>query len=149
VAVGMLPAAICRALLSSESAGGPVLTVGLALAFLPYVLMALLMAFLHDDAFAAMPLNVITALIQIGGSFLLLSAFVAFIVLFGAGAFALAILLRNGHFLIYLLATVGCWSLFIWVSIVVMRLLGNQYYRHRQVLRWNQERPRWGVAWKL
>jgi hypothetical protein len=107
------------------------------------------MTFLHDDAFAAMPLNVMTALIQVGGSFLLLSAFVGFIMLVGAGAFALALLLRNGHFVMYLLACVGCWALFIWLSIVVMRVLGNQYHRHRQVLRWNHERPRWGVAWKL
>ena len=149
VAVGMLPAAICRALLSSESAGGPMLALALVLAFLPYVLMALLMTFLHDDAFAAMPLNVMTALIQVGGSFLLLSAFVGFIMLVGAGAFALALLVRNGHFVLYLLASIGCWALFIWISIVVMRVLGNQYNRHRQVLRWNRERPRWGVAWKL
>jgi hypothetical protein len=50
---------------------------------------------------------------------------------------------------LYLLACVGCWTIAIWISIVVMRVLGNQYHRHRQVLRWNRERPRWGVAWKL
>ena len=149
VAVGMLPAAIYRLLSSSENVGSLLVALGLVFVCLPYVLMALLMTFLHDDPFAARPLAVVTALIQLGGSFLLLSVFVGLVVAAGAGAFVLAYLLRNGHFVLYLLACVGCWTIVIWISIVVMRVLGNQYHRHRQVLRWNRERPRWGVAWKL
>ncbi len=111
--------------------------------------MALLMTFVHDEPFAAMPLGVINALLQVGGSFLLLSIFVGFIVMLGASAFVLAFLLRNSSFVLYLLACVGCWGLVIWISIVVMRVLGNIYHRHSQVLRWNHQRPRWGVAWKI
>jgi hypothetical protein len=149
VAVGMLPAAIYRLMSVTTDVGSLVGAIGLAIIGLPYVLMALLMTFLHDDAFAARPLAVGTALIHLGGSFLLLSVFVGFVVAAGAGAFVLAYLLRNAHFVLYLLACVGCWTIAIWISIVVMRVLGNQYHRHRQVLRWNRERPRWGVAWKL
>jgi hypothetical protein len=149
VAVGMLPAAICRLVSSSENAGNLLLPLGLACLCLPYTLMALLMTFLHDDAFAARPLAVAGALLQQGVSFLLLSLFVGFIVAAAAGAFVLAFLLRGGHFVLYLLACLGCWAVVIWISIVAMRVMGNHYDRHRQILRWNQERPRWGVAWKL
>jgi hypothetical protein len=149
VAVGMLPAAVYRLMSVTNNVGGLVGAIGLTFICLPYILMALLMTFLHDDAFAARPLAVVTALFQLGGSFLLVSVFVGFIVAAAAGAFVLAFLLRNGHFVMYLLACVGCWTIAIWISIVVMRVLGNQYNRHRQVLRWNRERPRWGVAWKL
>ena len=93
--------------------------------------MALLMTFLHDDALAAKPLGVVTALIQLGGSFLFVSVFVGFVVAAAAGAFVLAFMLRNDHFVLYLLACVGCWTIVIWISIVVMRVLGNQYHRHR------------------
>ena len=149
VAVGMLPAAICRALLSSESAGSPMLSLALVLAFLPYVLMALLMTFLHDDAFAAMPLERHHR--PHSGRRLVSPALGVRRVYSHVRSRRLraVLLLRNGHFVVYLLACVGCWALFIWISIVVVRVLGNQYHRHRQVLRWNHERPRWGVAWKL
>jgi hypothetical protein len=50
---------------------------------------------------------------------------------------------------LYLLACIACWALVIWISIVVMRVLGNIYHRHGKVLRWNRQRPRWGVAWKI
>jgi hypothetical protein len=149
VAVGMLPAAIYRLMSVTTNVGSLVGALSLGFICLPYPLMALLMSFLHDDAFAARPLAVATALMQQGGSFLLRSLFVGFVVATGAGAFALAFMLRSDHFILYLLACVACWTIVIWASIVVMRVLGNQYHRHRQVLRWNRERPRWGVAWKL
>ena len=149
VAVGMLPAAIARLVSSSENAGSLITALGLVFVCSPYVLMALLMTFLHDDPLAAMPLGVASALIQLGLSFLFVSVFVAFIAAVGAGAFVLAFMLRNDHFVLYLLACALCWTIVIWISIVVMRVLGNQYNRHRQILGWNRERPRWGVAWKL
>jgi hypothetical protein len=149
VAVGMLPAAIYRLMSVTTNVGSFVGVLSLVFICLPYPLMALLMTFLHDDALAAKPLGVITALLQLGSTFLLQSIFVGFVVAIGAGAFVLAFMLRSDHFVLYLLASVACWTIVIWISIVVMRVLGNQYHRHRQVLRWNRERPRWGVAWKL
>ncbi len=149
LAVGLFPAVLYLLISSSGSVGNRLVAVCLGLFCLPYILMALLMTFLHDDALAAKPPGVLNALIQVGGSFLILSVFVGFLVAMGAGGFALAFLLRNGHFVLYLLACVACWTVVIWISIVVMRVLGNQYHRRRQVLRWINERPRWGVAWKL
>lgn len=147
--MGLLPAALCRLVLGSESVGSLVVALGFGLFCLPYILTALLMSFLHDDALAAKPPGVLNALVQIGGSMFFLSLFVGFVIAIGAGTFVLALLLRHNHFVMYLLTCVGCWVVFIWISIVVMRMLGNHYHRHRQTLRWNQERPRWGVAWKL
>ena len=140
VAVGMLPAALVRQVSSSEGSGSLLPALGLAFLCLPYILMALLMTFLHDDPLAAKPLAVATALFQLGGSFLLCSMFVGLLIAAGAGAFVLAYLLRSGHFVAYLLATILCWSIVIWISIVVMRVLGNHYHRHRQTLKWNTER---------
>src|SRR5262249_17328707 len=51
VAVGMLPVGILRLLIGSESPGSSLLSLGVACVCLPYTLMALLMTFLHDDAF--------------------------------------------------------------------------------------------------
>jgi hypothetical protein len=149
VAVGMLPVAMIRLLMGSENSGSALLALGVGCLCMPYTLMALVMTFLHDDALAARPVSVATALLQVGGSFLPVSVFIACAVAAGAGLFKLAFLLRDGHFALYLMACVACWAIVTWISIVVMRVLGNHYYRHRQILQWNQERPRWGVQWKL
>jgi hypothetical protein len=149
LAVGMLPAAVYRLASNAESAGSLIFALGLVFVCMPYILMALLMTFLHDDQFAARPSAVVTALIQLGARFIMLTIFLGFLLAAAAGAFVLAYLLRSGHFVMYLLACVGSWTIGIWVSIVVMRVLGNYYYRHRQALGWNRERPRWGVVWRL
>jgi hypothetical protein len=65
------------------------------------------------------------------------------------GAFALAFWLRKDFFWPYLVVCLGCWGLAHWTAIVVMRILGTYYYRHRDVLQWHHERPRWGVTWGL
>ena len=68
----------------------------MALAFacigLPYILTALLMTFLHDDELAATPLAVLTALFQLGSSFLFLCVFLAFLIAAGAGSFVAGVL---------------------------------------------------------
>ena len=107
------------------------------------------MTFLHDDALAAKPPGVLTSLFQLGSSFLFLCAFVSLLIAIAAGTFGLAFLLRNGYFKTYLLASVPCWAFFVWTSIVVMRVLGNFYHPRRKVLGWVQDRPRWGVVWKI
>ncbi len=107
------------------------------------------MTFLHDDDLAANPVAVLTALFQLGSKFLFLCAFVAFLIGAGAGTFALAYLLRQSYFKLYLLAGVACWAVFIWATIVAMRVLGNHYHPRRQILGWAHDRPRWGVQWKL
>ncbi|MGO9469924.1 MAG: hypothetical protein ACLQIB_35780 [Isosphaeraceae bacterium] len=147
--VGLLPFLIfCAFQTSAESWSRPVALMLFLLGF-PYILMALLMSFLHDHALAAKPPNVIGALFRVGSSVLLLCAFALGTVGLSQAAFSLALLLRPGHFWIYLLACLVSWAAVAWCSIVLMRVLGNFYYPRRELLGWHHERPRWGVAWKL
>jgi hypothetical protein len=147
--VGLAPA------LSWAIAGGrpeesvPWLSIVLTAGAMPYLLAALMLSFLHDDATAAMPWGVLLALIRLGGRFLLLSALVAGALGLVGTAFALALLIRRHVFWLYLPLVLVCWTLFLWVQMAVMRLLGLFYLRRKDVLRWNHVHPRWGVAWKL
>jgi hypothetical protein len=147
--VGLLPAALCRSLFNSETPGSILLPVGFAALGLPFILTALLMTFLHDDTLAAKPHAILAALFHLGGSFLILCVFVGLLIAGAAGMFALTYLLRQDFFKTYIFACVPCWAAVIWVTIVMMRLLGNHYYPRRKALGWNQDRPRWGVLWKI
>lgn len=115
----------------------------------PYVVMALLISFLHDHALAANPLNVTSAMLRLGSSFFLLCAFALGTLALGAAAFALVLWLRPSHFAIYIVLCLVCLIVVEWCLIVIMRVLGTYYYRRRELLEWHHERPRWGVAWKV
>jgi hypothetical protein len=147
--VGLLPAALCRTWVATASPGGALLPLGLAALGLPYILTALLMTFLHDHPVAATPFAVLKSLFQLGSTFLLLCAFIACLLAIVEGTFVLIFLLRDGYFWTYVLASIPFWALFVWTTIVVMRLLGNYYYPRRKILGWIVDRPRWGVVWKL
>jgi hypothetical protein len=147
--VGLLPLVVYRVSQSSEEALSRPLALLLFLLGFPYILMALLMSFLHDHALAAKPFNVIGAMFRVGRSFLLLCAFTLSTVGVTQATFSLALLLRPSQFWIYILACLVSWVVLEWCSIVMMRVLGNYYYQRRELLGWHQERPRWGVAWKL
>jgi hypothetical protein len=122
---------------------------GLGLLGLPYILMALMLSFLHDDTLAAKPWGVLGAFLSVNGSFALLTLFVAAALGLLVGASALALLLRDNHFLWYVPASLGCWFVLVWGSVVVMRVLGTYYDHHREALRWHRASPRWGTAWRL
>ncbi len=147
--VGLLPALLCRQLLSSENPVTHLLALGFAGLGLPYILAALLMTFVHDDSLAAKPASVLVALFQLGSSFLFLCAFAAVLVAAAAGIFALVFQLRQNYFKTYIFACVQCWAFSVWITIVVMRILGNHYHPRRKALGWNLDRPRWGAVWKL
>ncbi len=147
--VGLLPLLIYGVFQTSTASWSRPLALMLLLIGFPYILMALLMSFLHDHALAAKPFNVIGAMFRVGSSFLLLCAFALWTVGLSQAAFSLALLLRPGHFWTYLLACLVAWVAVEWCSIVLMRVLGNYYYQRRELLGWHHERPRWGVAWKL
>jgi hypothetical protein len=146
---GFLPLLLYGLSLSTVSEGRFVVALALVLLGLPYVVMALMMTFLHDEPTAATPWGVIGAMFRLGGSYVLLSLFIAAALALGAGTFLIALLLRAGHFWFYLAACLGCWVVVDWILIVVMRVLGTYYDRHKHALLWHQERPRWGVVWKL
>jgi hypothetical protein len=131
---------------SAESVSLSILFAGAAL---PYILAALMLSFLHDDAMAAMPWGVLIGLVRLGLPFLLLSGLIAIALGGVAMCFALAVLLRARVFWPYVLLALPCWLVFLWVQIAAMRLLGVFYYLRKDSLRWNHEHPRWGVAWRL
>jgi hypothetical protein len=149
VGTGLLPLLSYCLAMGSISACNPWLAFVLLLLALPYILIALLMTFLHDDGLAAKPWKVIGVLYRLGGSFGLLSLFIASAVALGLAPFLVALLLRASYFWIYLLVCLGCWIVVHWTSFVVARILGTYYFHRKDTLRWHRERPRWGVAWKL
>jgi hypothetical protein len=149
VFVGLVPLLTYAWSLSTWAEGSPSIAVVLGLLGFPYMLMALMMSFLHDDTFAAWPLAVIFAILRLAGSFGLLCLFLAGTLTLGAGCFALALMLRPSFFWLYFLVCLACWMIVQWIAIVDMRIVGLYYYHNKDLLKWHAKRPRWGVAWRL
>jgi hypothetical protein len=147
--VGLIPLLIYLLAMGSVGACNPWIAASLVVLGLPYILMALIMTFLHDDGLAAKPWSVLWALFQVGGSFCGLCLFIAAGVALSLASFIPALLWREHLFWLYLVMCLGCWLVVHWTSFVAARLLGNYYFLRRDLLRWHHERPRWGVAWKL
>jgi len=149
VSVGLLPLVIYRVFYASAGDWSRSVAGLLFLLGFPYIVMALLMSFLHDHALAANPLSVIGAMFQVGSSFLLLCGFVLCAFGLSEASFSLILWLRPSYFWVYLIAGLASCVIVEWCSIAVMRVMGTYYYRRRELLEWHHERPRWGVAWKL
>jgi hypothetical protein len=150
VFAGLIPLLAYAWSLNAWGEGSPYLAGVLGLLAFPYIMMALMMSFLHDDAFAAWPWAVIAAICRLAGSFGLLCLFLAGTLAVGVASFGLALIfLRPSYFWLYVLVCLACWIIVQWIMIVVMRILGLYYYQHKNVLKWHAKRPRWGVAWRL
>jgi hypothetical protein len=149
VCVGLLPLLFYGFSLNSVDEGNALIAVGLVLLGLPYILMALMMTFLHDDALAAKPWNVIGALFRLGGSYWMLCLFIvsAFGVAFAT--FPIARIVRDTHIWIYIFLCLVSWVVVQWTAVVAMRLLGTYYFHRQSLLQWHRGRPRWGVAWRI
>jgi hypothetical protein len=141
--VGLLPLAAYRAALGESWSPGVAAVLGLF--GLPYALMALLMAFLHDDDLAARPWTVLGTIARLGPSFLGLSLTVAGLFALIGIAFAAALALRDRAFWLYIPASLACWLLAAWLSIVAMHTLGSYYAPRKSRLRWRRKRHRWGT----
>ena len=115
----------------------------LGLAGLPYALMAFLLSFLHDEDLAARPGRVLAALARVGPSFLGLSLVVAGLAAAVGGSFAGLLILRDGHFWVYIGASLPGWLSLAWASIVAPQALGAYYYARRDRLRWRRPRAWW------
>jgi hypothetical protein len=116
---------------------------------IPYILAALMLSFLHEEAMAAMPWGVLMGLWKLGPVFLLLSGLIATAFGLVGGGLALILWIRGHLFWPYLLMGLIWWLAFLWVQMAAMRLLGVFYYRRKDTLNWNRAHPRWGVAWRL
>jgi hypothetical protein len=146
--VGLLPA-IWLGTPGGPDAGIPLLALVLAALATPYILAALMLSFIHDDAMAAMPWGVILGVVRLGPAFLMLSGLVAAALGFAGGCFALALLLRSRAFWPYLPIALVCCFILLWMQMVVSRLLGVFYFHHKDTLRWQKADLRWGVRWRL
>jgi hypothetical protein len=149
VSVGLSPLLFYVCSLTSAADVRWWIVAGLGLLALPYILLALMLSFLHDDALAAKPWGVLAAFLRVTGTFGLLTLFVAAALGLVVGAFGVALLLRAHFFWLYLALCLGSWVVTVWVSIVVMRVLGTYYHRHSDALRWHRASLRWGVAWRM
>lgn len=150
VFVGLIPVVAYAWSLNTWAESNVFLVTALGLIAFPYMLMALMMSFLHDDTFAAVPWAVSFAILRLALSFCMLCLFLALTLALGLGCFAMAIVfLRPNYFWLYFLVCLGCWIIVQWIMIVVMRILGLYYYQHKDVFKWNAKHLRWGVAWRL
>ncbi len=136
--VGLIPVWVA----SSFGVRVPLCLVGIGLVGSPYILMAFLLTFLHDEDLAARPWRVVAALVRVAPSFLVLTLVSAWLVGFAGGAYYLAFQLRAARFGTYLLVTLPCWYLIVWTSVVLMHTLGSYYYASRKQLRWRRP-PAW------
>jgi hypothetical protein len=149
VGVGLIPALAYAFAGVPAIGGGAWLALALAVAALPYILAALMLSFLHDNEFAAVPWGVLLSLVRLGVPFLLLSGLIAAALGVAGGCIALAVVLRSHAFWVYLPIALVCWIAVLWVQLVIMRLLGLYYFHHQDNLHWHRAHPRWGVAWRL
>jgi hypothetical protein len=148
-AVGLLPLLLSVFFTGFAILSDPVRAASLAMLGLPYVLVGLMMSFLHEHPMAASPMGVIGALLRHGGSFLPAMIRTTAVLGLAAMMFVVVLSLRTGHFWLYVVAALGCWVMTIWTSIVVMRIMGVHYFWHQDRLKWHGQRSRWGVAWRL
>ncbi len=94
VSVGLAPVVAYWYSLKSATDWNSWIALGLGLFGLPYILMALMLSFLHDDALAAMPWRVSVALMRVFGPFMRRCFVVAAVLGLGIGAFVLALIVR-------------------------------------------------------
>jgi hypothetical protein len=125
------------------------IALGFGLLGVPYMSIAFMLSFIHDNILAAMPWTVIGAILRVPVSFMRRCLAVVGALLLGIGAFALALVLRAHAFWIYLPVALLNVLLMLAILVVVMRMLGTFYYHHRSTLRWHRASPRWGIAWRI
>jgi len=147
-AVGLLPLAVF-VFSSHQPILGNFVPIGLLVFSLPYMLVALMMSFLHDHPLAATPPGVIGVLLRYGGPFVPTLLKVFALLGFAAATIAVTLAVRASFFWGYICMALGCWAGVIWAMIVGMRILGLHYFHHKDSLKWHHDHPRWGVSWRL
>ncbi|SIN71747.1 hypothetical protein SAMN05444166_0389 [Singulisphaera sp. GP187] len=144
VCVGFLPLTAYVVSVEGGLPWNPGIAIALGLLGVPYALMALLIVFLNDDPLEAKPGGVLGAIGHRVPSFFGLCLTIGTIVGLTAAAFLGAFLLRPKFFWLYIGASLACWLLTAWNSIVAMHTLGSYYESHQQASRSTHRRPRQG-----
>jgi hypothetical protein len=127
-------------------AGGPADVVVIALLLTlgaAYALMALLASILHEDARAANPFTVLSAIVKLGPGFLRPCLVGGAAVLLGGSVLLEA--RRVGDPLLARALIYVFWLVALYATMVVFRVLGLFYGRNARVLGWFRNRKRWGV----
>ncbi len=108
-----------------------------------YALMALLAAILYEDILAANPFTVIRAIVRVGWTYAwpcLLAGFAAMtVVTLGVASFEVQAP-AGAAFLLWFF-----WVVALYLSMVVLRVLGLFYHAHARELGWFRDRTGWGV----
>jgi hypothetical protein len=149
VGVGFLPLAAYLAAVSQGAPWSPGAAVALGLCGFPYALMALLLTFLHDDSLAANPWAVLANIARLFPSFSVLCLTTLPTLALAPGAFVCALAMRNRYFYVYIIASLGCWMLLVWCSLVAMHTLGSYCALRKDRLNWQRKWVTWGAEWKL
>ena len=89
---GLLPLILYGLTLSTASEASSLVALALLSLGLPYIVMALMMTFLHDHSMAATPRGVMGAILQLGGHYGKLCLIVGAALALGAGTFLIALL---------------------------------------------------------
>jgi hypothetical protein len=108
-----------------------------------YALMALLASILYEDILAANPFTVIRAIVRVGWSYAwpcLLTGFAVLTVLTLAVASFKVQSPAGAAFLLWFF-----WVVALYLSMVVLRVLGLFYHAHSRELGWFRDRTGWGV----
>jgi hypothetical protein len=126
--VGLLPLMLSVLLTDFAILSDPVRAASLAFLGLPYALVALMVAFLHDHPLVTTPMGVISVLMRHGVFFLPAVIKVTAVLGLAATVFIFVLSMRTGYFWLYLLAALGCWTIAIWTGIVAMRIMGVHYF---------------------
>jgi|GEM_PF-1763687 len=137
--VGALPLGACWAAATKVPAlapfANPTIALGTILFGFLYATMAFLIVFLHDDPLEANPARILGRVGRLFPSFLGLSLTAA--ILFGlvGAAFMGTFLLRSQSVWLFITASLPCWLLTVWISIVTMQMLGSYYGAHSPTAR--------------
>jgi hypothetical protein len=148
-AAGLLPCGFLMFAGGRSFSDYPILAVALPVLGVPYALVALMLAFLHDRPLACAPPGVLWALLAHGASLLPALLRASALLGVGAGTLLAVLSLRASSYWVYVPTALAWWLLAVWIAIAEMRLLGLHYFRRQDSLKWHRTHPRWGSQWRL
>lgn len=110
-----------------------------------YAQLALAASLLHDSIAAANPIMVVQSMSRMGWSYLK-PALLGGLSVMLAGAALWVVLCKIPAITAAAFGLWAYWVLFLYLAMVLMRVVGLTYHRHRAALGWYRARPRWGAG---